>query len=419
MTLLRTSLLNGIAVIIKMLTLLGINKMLAIYVGPSGYAALGQFQNAVQMVTTFSTGAISNGVTKYTAEYDGDEEAQRRVWRTAGTIAFVGSVVTSVLIICFSKPLAVWCFNDESLYSVFIWCAATVVFFSFNTLLLAILNGKKEINRYILANIGGSLLSLLVTIVMVVGYGLYGALISLVLYQSIAFFVTCLLCYRTPWFRFSNLLGRLDKQVAINLTKFTAMALTTAACVPVSHILVRNYLGAEFGWETAGYWEAMWRLSTAYLLLVTTTLGLYFLPKLSELVNPEDIRKEIVQGYKLILPVAMVCGLAIYLLRDFIIGLLFTSAFSPMRDFFAWQMLGDTLKIASWILAYLMLGKAMVKMYIFTEVIFAFGFYLLTIVLTKVGGPVGVTWAHAVNYGFYLVVMYFLIYRKLNQNNAV
>ncbi|WP_426099453.1 MULTISPECIES: O-antigen translocase [unclassified Pseudomonas] len=418
MTLLRTSFLNGIAVIIKMLTLLGINKMLAIYVGPSGYAALGQFQNAVQMVTTFSTGAISNGVTKYTAEYNDDEEAQRRVWRTAGTIAFIGSVVTSVLIVCFSKPLAVLCFNDESLYSVFIWCAATVVFFSFNTLLLAILNGKKEISRYILANIGGSLLSLLVTIVMVVQYGLYGALISLVLYQSIAFFVTCLLCYKTAWFRFSNLLGRLDKQIAINLTKFTAMALTTAACVPVSHILVRNYLGSEFGWETAGYWEAMWRLSTAYLMLVTTTLGLYFLPKLSELVCPEDIKKEILQGYKLILPVATICGLVIYLLRDFIIGLLFTSAFSPMRDFFAWQMLGDTLKIASWILAYLMLGKAMVKMYIVTEVIFAFCFYLLTVVLTKVGGPIGVTWAHAVNYGVYLVVMYFLIYRKLNQNNA-
>lgn len=187
MTLLKTSFLNGIAVVIKMLTLLGINKMLAIYVGPSGYAALGQFQNAVQMVTTFSTGAISTGVTKYTAEYQDDEGAQHRVWRTAGTIACVGSVLTSILIILFSKPLAVWCFNDESLYSVFIWCAATLIFFSFNTLLLAILNGKKEINRYILANIGGSVLSLLVIIVMVTQFGLYGALISLVLYQSIAF----------------------------------------------------------------------------------------------------------------------------------------------------------------------------------------------------------------------------------------
>ncbi|AZE77568.1 O-antigen translocase [Pseudomonas synxantha] len=419
MTLLRTSFLNGIAVIIKMLTLLGINKMLAIYVGPSGYAALGQFQNAVQMITTFSTGAISTGVTKYTAEYQDDEEAQRRVWRTAGTIAFIGSIVTSIVIGGFSKTLAVWCFNDESLYRVFIWCAATVVFFSFNTLLLAILNGKKDIKRYILANIGGSILSLIVTIIMVVLYGLYGALVSLVLYQSIAFFVTCLLCYRTPWFRFSNLFGRLDRQVIINLTKFTAMALTTAACVPVSHILVRNYLGTEFGWEAAGYWEAMWRLSTAYLLLVTTTLGLYFLPRLSELVNPGDIKKEILQGYKLILPVAIVCGLLIYILRDFIIGLLFTSAFSPMRELFAWQMLGDTLKIASWLLAYLMLGKAMVKLYIFTEVVFAFGFYFLTIALTKIGGAVGVTWAHALNYGVYLVVMYFLIYRKLNKNHSV
>ena len=418
MTLLRTSFLNGIAVVIKMLTLLGINKMLAIYVGPSGYAALGQFQNAVQMVTTFSTGAISTGVTKYTAEYQNDEDAQRRVWRTAGTIACMGSVLTSVLIVIFSKPLAVWCFNDEALYSVFIWCAATVIFFSFNTLLLAILNGKKEINRYILANIGGSLLSLLVIIIMVRQFGLYGALISLVLYQSIAFLVTCLVCYKTEWFRSSNLLGKLDRQIAINLTKFTAMALTTAACVPVSHILVRNYLGAEFGWETAGYWEAMWRLSTAYLLLVTTTLGLYFLPKLSELINPLDIKREILQGYKLILPVAMVCGVVIYSLRDFIIGLLFTQAFSPMRDFFAWQMLGDTLKIASWILAYLMLGKAMVKMYILTEVFFALSFYVLTVLLTKVGGPVGVTWAHAANYGMYLIVMYFLIYRKLNKNNA-
>ena len=59
MTLVRTSLLNAIAVAIKMLTLLGINKILAVYVGPAGYAALGQFQNAVQMISTFASGAIN------------------------------------------------------------------------------------------------------------------------------------------------------------------------------------------------------------------------------------------------------------------------------------------------------------------------------------------------------------------------
>ena len=108
MTLIRTSLLNGIAVAIKMLTLLGINKILAIYVGPAGYAALGQFQNAVQMITTFASGAINTGVTKYTAEYVNDDEKQRLVWRTAGTVALIGSVITALLIAVVNKPLAEW-----------------------------------------------------------------------------------------------------------------------------------------------------------------------------------------------------------------------------------------------------------------------------------------------------------------------
>lgn len=414
MTLIKTSLLNGIAVVIKMLTLLGINKILAIYVGPSGYAALGQFQNAVQMITTFASGAINTGVTKYTAEYHDDEERQRTVWRTAGTIALVGSLSTAVLVIIFNRSLAGWFLKDDALGSVFIWFAATLVLFVFNTLLLAILNGKKEIQRYVLANIAGSLFALAVTSVMAVQLGLYGALVALAVYQSLTFFVTLLLTYKAPWFKLRYLVGGIERQAAKNLAKYTAMALTSAACVPLSHILIRNHLGETLGWEAAGYWEAMWRLSAAYLMLVTTTLGVYYLPRLSELQNKGDIKREILQGYKIILPVAAACGLVIYLLRDFIIRVLFTAEFGPMESLFAWQMVGDTLKIGSWILAYLMLGKAMVKLFIVSEIAFAGMFYGLTLVFTKAMGLEGVALAHAVNYFFYWIVMAVFINRLLN-----
>lgn len=417
MTLIKTSLLNGIAVIIKMLTLLGLNKILAIYVGPAGYAALGQFQNAVQMITTFASGALNTGVTKYTAEYYEDEARQHSVWRTAGTIALIGSLTTAVLVIIFNQHLAGWFLKDESMGSVFTWFAATLAFFVFNTLLLAILNGKKEIQRYVVANIAGSLFSLIVTSVMAIQLGLYGALVALAIYQSLTFFVTLLLTYKAPWFKFRYLLGRVDKQAAKNLAKYTAMALTSAACVPVSHILIRNHLGETLGWDAAGYWEAMWRVSAAYLLLVTTTLSVYYLPKLSELHELSDIKREIMQGYKIILPAAVVCGLAIYLLRDFIIRVLFTADFAPMESLFAWQMVGDTLKIGSWILAYLMLGKAMMKLFIASEVIFAVMFYGLTLIFTKTMGLEGVALAHSVNYMFYWVSMVLLI--KHNLNNMV
>ena len=413
MTLIKTSLLNGIAVIIKMLTLLGLNKILAIYVGPSGYAALGQFQNAVQMITTFASGALNTGVTKYTAEYYEDETRQHSVWRTAGTIALIGSLTTAVLVIIFNQPLAGWFLKDESLGSVFIWFAATLVLFVFNTLLLAILNGKKEIQRYVTANIAGSLFSLVVTSVMAIQLGLYGALVALAIYQSLTFFVTLLLTYKAPWFKFRYLLGRVDKNAAKNLAKYTAMALTSAACVPVSHILIRNHLGETLGWDAAGYWEAMWRLSAAYLMLVTTTLSVYYLPKLAELQKNSEIKREIIQGYKIILPAAAACGLAIYLLRDFIIRVLFTADFMPMESLFAWQMVGDTLKIGSWILSYLMLGKAMMKLFIVSEILFASIFYVLTVAFTKIIGLEGVVLAHAVNYLVYWIVMAIFIVRSL------
>lgn len=413
MTLIKTSLLNGIAVIIKMLTLLGLNKILAIYVGPSGYAALGQFQNAVQMITTFASGALNTGVTKYTAEYYDDETRQHTVWRTAGTIALIGSLTTAVLVIVFNQQLAAWFLKDESLGSVFIWFAATLVLFVFNTLLLAILNGKKEIQRYVVANIAGSLFSLAITSVMAIQLGLYGALVALAIYQSLTFFVTLLLTYKAPWFKFRYLLGGIDKQATKNLAKYTAMALTSAACVPVSHILIRNHLGETLGWDAAGYWEAMWRMSAAYLMLVTTTLSVYYLPKLSELKKTSDIKREIIHGYKVILPVTAACSLIIYLLRDFIVLVLFTEDFVPMESLFAWQMVGDTLKIGSWILSYIMLGKAMMKLFITSEIISAGIFYVLTVVFTNIIGLEGVALAHAVNYLAYWALMAVLITRSL------
>lgn len=144
MNLLKTSVLNGVAVLIKTATMFILNKILAVYVGPSGYAAIGQFQNFIQMVTTFAGSAINTAVIKYTAEYHEDESKQRAIWKTAGSIVFLFSVIFSLLILIFQKQLSVYIFQTVEYQSVFVWFALFLVFFNFNTLFLAILNGKKK-----------------------------------------------------------------------------------------------------------------------------------------------------------------------------------------------------------------------------------------------------------------------------------
>ncbi|BBI60616.1 hypothetical protein HSBAA_19220 [Vreelandella sulfidaeris] len=113
MTLIKTSLLNGIAVVIKMLTLLGLNKILAIYVGPTGYAAIGNFQNAVQMITTFASGAINTGVVKYTAEYYNEEENNAKFGVQLALLPLSALSLRALVCRYLVSKLHI-CFKDES-----------------------------------------------------------------------------------------------------------------------------------------------------------------------------------------------------------------------------------------------------------------------------------------------------------------
>lgn len=417
MNLLKTSALNGVAVLIKTATMFILNKILAVYVGPAGYAAIGQFQNFIQMVTTFAGSAINTAVIKYTAEYHEDETKQRAIWKAAGSSVLIFSLFFSIIILIYQKQLSIYIFQTVEYQSVFAWFAVFLVLFNLNALFLAILNGKKEILKLVTANIAGSVLSLLVTSVLAVQYHLYGALVALSIYQSIAFFVTLFLCYKANWFKISYLFGRIEPKIAKNFAAFALMALVSAICVPLSQMAIRSYLSQEFGLNYAGYWEAMVRLSAAYLMLITTTLSVYYLPRLAELTHLDEIKKEVYLGYKFIFPLAVVGGMCVYVLRDWIITLLFSHAFMPMRDLFLWQMIGDSLKIGSWILAYLMLSKAMTKLFIVTEIIFSLSLVLLTYMFTQFVGFEGVSFAYLINYAIYWVIMSLFVFKQLQEKN--
>ncbi len=157
----------------------------------------------------------------------------------------------------------------------------------------------------------------------------------------------------------------------------------------------------------------MWYISSMYLMIVTTTLSIYYLPKLSELTKKSDIRQELISGYKIIMPIVIIMALIIYFLQDFIIWLLFTEEFTPMKELFMWQLIGDVIKLASWLLAYLMLAKAMTKTFISTEIIFSVSFVVLSIWFVNNYGLVGMSYAFALNYFVYLIIVIILTRKEV------
>jgi PST family polysaccharide transporter len=92
--------------------------------------------------------------------------------------------------------------------------------------------------------------------------------------------------------------------------------------------------------------------------------------------------------------------------------MLYSKEFEAMTQLFAFQLIGDFFKMAAWILAYLMLAKAMTKAFIITEVVFSISYVLLGYVCIHLFNLNGITIAFAINYFIYLIIM-IALFRKL------
>jgi polysaccharide transporter, PST family len=413
MNFLKTSILSAISTIIKLASGLIINKVIAITIGPAGIALIGQFQNFVGIITTIGKGAINSGVTKYVAEYhETDENKLNDVISASLIITTISSLTVGVVIFCGSIYFSMWILKTTEHSLVFKLLGVLLIFISFNTLLMSIINGLKKIKLFISINISSSLLSLVITSLLTIKYGVSGALIATVIIQAIILLVTLPIALKKLDFKF-HFNRNVNKIHYQKLFSFSLMAIVSVISVSGTQILIRNLLIDNFSIEEAGYWQSVWMISSMYLMVLTTAFSTYYLPKLSELKGHYELRKEILSGYKIIIPFVLITTFLIYLLRDFIILVLFAPEFSEMRTLFLFQMIGDFFKMTSWTLAFLMIAKAMTRTFIFTEIIFAMSFYGLTVWLTHMNGLIGVTIAYAVNYFVYLIVMIILFSKIL------
>lgn len=416
MNFLKTSLLSAIATVIKLASNLVINKIIAVYIGPSGLALIGQFQNLLSIITTLGNGAINSGVTKYVAEHNEAELIKRDTYISAAIkISLFVSIFLGLTLILSSNYISVIIMKSEEYHILFKVLGASLWLIALNTLVLSIINGLKRIRLFVIVNIVGSILSLILTSILTMKYNVWGALFSLIVVQALLFFISFPLAYKKLKLNFKWQRDIPNKYYK-KLFGFSLMAIASIICASLTQILIRNHLIINFSLNEAGYWQSIWLISSMYLMVMTTALTTYYLPRLSELTDQKEIRSEILMGYKIIIPFVLISSISIYFSRDFIIMALFTDEFYPMRDLFLYQFLGDFLKMCSWILAFLMIAKSMTKTYIITEIIFAINFYLLTIYFTKINGLIGVVEAHAWNYLIYFILMVLLFGRNLIKN---
>lgn len=362
MKLVKTTLLSGIATLTRLVSGFISLKIVAVVIGPAGVALVGQLMNFITMTGTVASGAINNGVVSLTAKYHDDECHKHRLWRTAVWLSSSLSLIVGLTAIILNQYFARWFLHDVKYAHVFIFFGCSILFYVWNQLLLAILNGQGEIVKMTMINTSTNVISLVLSILLVIKFKVYGALLAITLVPNIIFFVSLFFVYRSPWFKWGAFFGKFDRKILGELSSFTVMAIIAATVSPLQQLLVRNLMIDKINIDMAGNWQGLQGISNAYLMIVYTAFSTYFMPKFAGLKTKNEIKQELFDCYKLIIPFVALSIIIIYFSREFIIHLLYSRQFYGMSQLFLWQLVGDFFKTIAWPMGLIFVskGKAMV-----------------------------------------------------------
>lgn len=406
--------LNSISVLIKIGIGLVTSKLLAVFVGPSGMALVGNLRNFSTSLEGISTLGFQNGIIKYVAESKDDKQQLQKTISTVFISLFLVAILLSGILYFLAAFWNKQIFGRYFEYEiVFKATALALPWFTISVFLLSVINGLGKFKEVIWINIGGNLIGLLVSISLILQFKTLGALLSIVISPALLFFVTYY--FFAKEFQFSKIIRYkyFDFNVIRNLSSYSLMALVSSVLGPLVFLAIRKNVIIVLGIEQAGFWETMCRISTYYMMFISTILTVYFLPKLAVAKDDLETKKVFWSFYKNILPLFIIGVILIYFSRTLLVKLLFTSEFLPVENLFFWQLFGDVLKVASLILGFQFYAKKMVLAFIISELVSLAVLYTLSISLIPIFGIHGVMIAQALDNGIYLLVLAIYFRKRL------
>lgn len=401
--LVRIASLNSISVALKIVGGLLTSWVIAVFVGPAGMALTGNLRNFLTAVEAFALLGFQNGIVKYAADAE-DDERLKKLLSTISALLLGSTLLLMIGLLVGAEWLSESMFNGSPDYAFVIRALALgLPWYIASMVMVAVLNGLGQFRSVIRINIVGNVLGVVLSVVMVYHFRTEGALLAIVLAPALQFLISVGFVGRhLKWRWFMP--GPISRPILLNLAEYSLMTLVAAAGGSMVMLSIRNEVMASIGLAEAGWWEGVLRISSYYMLFLSTILAVYFLPNLAR-ADSREMRSVFRSYFQWILPPFLFGLVLMFFARDLIISVLFTDDFRPMSSLFFWQLTGDFLKAASMILGYAFFARKLTMAFVVTEVMSLAVLWISSRVLLAKYGIEGVVMAHVLTYAVYLIVL--------------
>jgi len=186
----------------------------------------------------------------------------------------------------------------------------------------------------------------------------------------------------------------------------------SSVMVYISSYLLRGFIRSISGTEGVGLFSAGFSILTVYVGMVFTAIGTDYYPRLAascrdhikcnEIVNQQGEIASLILG-----PLLMGCVVFMTLM----IKILYSSSFLPATDYMYWAIIGMMFKLGSWLMAYQIIAKGDMKVFLINETVFNIYFFVMSIIGFKYWGITGLGVSFSIGYFLYFVQVFLVTAR--------
>ena len=349
-------------------------KIFATMLGPAEVAVLATLQQIRQAGVT---GATLNGQTALVRDASARSgHARRQFLRTV--LLLMGTATALVTVLALAAPG--WVASSTGLggarAGMVRWLAVPIAFSSALVFLSAVLNARGEIGRLALVQIASpaAMALLAYPVATMVRSGQEGTMVLWVAISAAcaAALAAILAAPLAPmlfgrrresrWFRSPRQWWNQD--AARGFLTMSGSMLAGGAVASLVLLAARARILHQQGFAVAGQFDAAWAISMNHVSLVLASLQTYCLPALARTSDRAERSAHLIRMLTAaaLAAAAVVCALAV--LKPVVLALLYSSAFLDASRYLRWTLVGDYLKVSSWVLSIPMLASANMRAFL-------------------------------------------------------
>jgi len=366
-----TSLFGGVQVFNIIITIIR-GKAVAVLLGTSGMGLNALFLSTLKIITESTILGLPQSAVKYIAEANGsgDEDQigrivtifRRWIWLTA----LLGTTVTLLL----SHLISKWTFgNDEYTFS-FIFLSITFIFGALTGGIYTILRGLRKLKLLAQANILGSAGGVLISLPFFYFFGEKGIVPAIIAASIVTFFISLFFRKKVNVKRVKQSLGE-TWSGGLEMGKLGIAMSASTLLGSISVYILSIFITRTGSLSDLGLYNAGNTIIIGYVGLIFTAMGTDYFPRLSEVINRETKKWQLLVNQQGVL-VLLILGpilLGILITAPYLIRILLTAEFLGTLDFIQIAVPAILMKAMTWCLSYVYLAKGAKKTFIVTEII--------------------------------------------------